>query len=141
MQSIYIFGIIFSKEEIMQSKKEVGLNFIKKFYTDLRYTYCKEKMYVAGESLKCTNKHTFDITKKGKINFIISPKIKESKVYNEKLFTCRRKFIENGYYADVYESIANEINGLNLDDITMLDLGCGEGIRSMNILSTIKSNY
>lgn len=51
MQSIYIFGIIFSKEEIMQSKKEVGLNFIKKFYTDFICPYCKEKMYFEGESL------------------------------------------------------------------------------------------
>ena len=35
----------------MQSKKEVGLNFIKKFYTDFICPYCKEKMYFAGESV------------------------------------------------------------------------------------------
>ncbi len=125
----------------MQSKKEVGLNFIKNFYMDFICPYCKEKMHLVGESLKCTNRHTFDITKKGTINFIISPKIKESKIYNKKLFTCRRKFIENGYYNDVYKLIANEINNLNLDNIKILDLGCGEGIHSMNILSKIKSNY
>lgn len=125
----------------MQSKKEVGLNFIKNFYMDFICPYCKEKMHLVGESLKCTNRHTFDITKKGTINFIISPKIKESKIYNEKLFTCRRKFIENGYYADVYESIANEINNLNLNNIKILDLGCGEGIHSINILNKIKNCY
>ena len=125
----------------MQSKKEVGLNFIKKFYTDFICPCCKEKMYFAGESLKCTNKHTFDVTKKGTINFIISPKIKESKIYNEKLFTCRRKFIENGYYNDIYKLIANEINNLNLDNIKILDLGCGEGIHSINILNKIKNCY
>lgn len=125
----------------MQSKKEVGLNFIKNFYMDFVCPYCKEKMHLEGKSLNCINKHTFDITKKGTINFIISSKIKESKIYNEKLFSCRRKFIENGYYNGVYELIAEDINNLNLDNIKILDLGCGEGIHSINILNRIKKDY
>lgn len=125
----------------MQSKKEVGLDFIKKNYLDFICPYCKEKVHFDGETIKCTNKHTFDITKKGTINFIISSKIKESKIYNEKLFSCRRKFIQNGYYKEVYELIASIINKLNLEDIKILDLGCGEGIHSINILSMIKSSY
>lgn len=125
----------------MQSKKKVGLNFIKNFYMDFICPYCKEKMHLEGESVKCINKHNFDITKKGTINFIISSKIKESKIYNEKLFSCRRKFVENGFYNDVYEMIVTYINNLNQDNIRILDLGCGEGTHSINILSKLKKSY
>ena len=76
----------------MQSKKKVGLTFIKNFYMDFICPYCKEKIYLEGESVKCINKHTFDITKKGTINFIISSKIKESKIYKEKLFTMKEQY-------------------------------------------------
>ena len=125
----------------MQSKKDVGLNFITNFYMDFICPYCKEKMHLEGKSVKCINKHTFDITKKGTINFIISAKIKESKIYNEKLFSCRRKFIEKGYYKDVYELIAKHINNLEQANIRILDLGCSEGTHSINILSKLKKSY
>ena len=73
----------------MQSKKEIGLDFIKNNYMDFICPYCKEKMHIEDSSLKCINNHTFDVTKKGTINFIISTKIKESKIYN---FTFRINF-------------------------------------------------
>lgn len=141
MQDVYIFDIILSKEKIMQSKKEIGLDFIKNNYMDFICPYCKEKMHIEDSSLKCINNHTFDVTKKGTINFIISTKIKESKIYNEELFSSRRKFIEKEYYKQVYELIASDINKLNLNNIKILDLGCGEGIHSINILKKIKNNY
>lgn len=125
----------------MQSKKEIGLDFIKNNYMDFICPYCKEKMHIEDSSLKCINNHTFDVTKKGTINFIISTKIKESKIYNEELFLSRRKFIEKEYYKQVYELIASDINKLNLNNIKILDLGCGEGIHSINILKKIKNNY
>ena len=125
----------------MQSKKEIGLDFIKDNYMDFICPYCKEKMHIEDSSLKCINNHTFDVTKKGTINFIISTKIKESKIYNEELFLSRRKFIEKEYYKQVYELIASDINKLNLNNIKILDLGCGEGIHSINILKKIKNNY
>lgn len=125
----------------MKSKKEQGLDFIKNNINNFICPYCKNSLVLNETSLKCPNNHTFDLTKKGTINFITSTKIKESKIYNEKLFTCRRKFIQKGYYEDVYNIIAETINSLNLNNLSILDLGCGEGTHTINILNKINSNY
>ena len=125
----------------MKSKKEQGLTFIKNNINNFICPYCKNSLELNETSLKCHNNHTFDLTKKGTINFIASTKIKESKIYNEKLFTCRRKFIQKGYYEEVYNIIAEIINSLNLNNLSILDLGCGEGTHTINILNKINSNY
>lgn len=125
----------------MKSKKEQGLDFIKNNINNFICPYCKSNLELNETSLKCPNNHTFDLTKKGTINFIASSKIKESKIYNEKLFTCRRKFIQKGYYEEVYNIIAETINSLNLNNLSILDLGCGEGTHTINILNKINSNY
>lgn len=125
----------------MKSKKEIGLDFIKNNINNFICPYCKNSLELNVTSLKCHNNHTFDLTKKGTINFIASTKIKESKIYNEKLFTCRRKFIQKGYYEEVYNIIAETINSLNLNNLSILDLGCGEGTHTINILNKISGNY
>ena len=125
----------------MKSKKEQGLDFIKNNINNFICPYCKNSLELNETSLKCPSNHTFDLTKKGTINFIASAKIKESKIYNEKLFACRRKFIQKGYYEEVYNIIAKTINSLNLNNLSILDLGCGEGTHTINILNKIKSNY
>lgn len=125
----------------MKSKKEIGLDFIKNNINNFICPYCKNSLELNVTSLKCHNNHTFDLTKKGTINFIASTKIKESKIYNEKLFTCRRKFIQKGYYEEVYNLIAETINSLNLNNLSILDLGCGEGTHTINILNKISGNY
>lgn len=125
----------------MKSKKEIGLYFIKNNINNFICPYCKNSLELNVTSLKCHNNHTFDLTKKGTINFIASTKIKESKIYNEKLFTCRRKFIQKGYYEEVYNIIAETVNSLNLNNLSILDLGCGEGTHTINILNKISGNY
>lgn len=125
----------------MKSKKEIGLDFIKNNINNFICPYCKNSLELNVTSLKCHNNHTFDLTKKGTINFIASTKIKESKIYNEKLFTCRRKFIQKGYYEEVYNIIVGTINSLNLNNLSILDLGCGEGTHTINILNKISGNY
>ena len=102
----------------MKSKKEIGLDFIKNNINNFICPYCKNSLELNETSLKCHSNHTFDLTKKGTINFIASTKIKESKIYNEKLFTCRRKFIQKGYYEEVYNIIVGTINSLNLNNLS-----------------------
>ena len=89
----------------------------------------------------CKNKHTYDISKKGITTLVSHNHIKESKIYNYELFSNRRKFIQKMYYKDLYNKIINIINQNFDKKINIIDLGCGEGAHTMNILNSLKLNY
>ena len=125
---------------VMLSKFEYSKNFLKK--DDLLICpICKEKLILDDHSLICKNKHTYDISKKGITTLVSNSHIKESKIYNYELFLNRRKFIQKMYYKDLYDEIIHIINQHFDNEINIVDLGCGEGAHTMNILESLNQKY
>lgn len=120
----------------MVSKKEKSIEFLKNcsFYI---CPICKSKIKVTDNVMSCSNNHNFDISKKGVVCLLNTGKLKTNYTYDKNLFTCRRNFILNGFYNEVYENIIKELK----DNINILDLGCGEGTHDKLILDNIKTKY
>lgn len=83
-------------------------------------------------SFICENRHCFDLSSKGYINFI--PNQKQIK-YKKNLFENRQEVFLNGFYDNVSDEIYNVIREYfqNKRTINILDAGCGEGYYSLNL--------
>ncbi|NQL66149.1 methyltransferase domain-containing protein [Streptococcus suis] len=80
-------------------------------------------------SLRCPNRHTFDIAKQGYVN--LAPQVKQSANYHKSSFENRQAFLEAGYYDNIYAALEGKIAELGLRSV--LDIGCGEGFYSRKL--------
>lgn len=82
----------------------------------------------------CKKEHTFDVSKKGYINFINEAKKTN---YNKELFVSRKEILNQGFFLPIAEEvkkIVNEYKSLQkLETINLLDIGCGEGYYSFHL--------
>lgn len=94
----------------------------------LKCPICGNSLSVAEQkSLICTQKHTFDLAKQGYVN--LSTKQVHTH-YGKTLFEARRKIIvDQGFFNPLIHILSEQIGKqLNLPtDISIVDLGCGEG--------------
>ena len=126
--------------DLMLSKFDYSKNFIENDEI-LVCPICKKKLYIKEHSLMCENAHNFNLSKKGITNLVSHNHIKESKIYNYDLFFNRRCFIQKMFYQKLYDKIVRIINKHFDKNINILDLGCGEGAHTINILNNLKLNY
>lgn len=115
----------------MKTKLESGKENYNKLQDILSCPHCKETLSVESNSLKCINKHTFNLNKKGIISFSQAMK---DETYNKELFVARNHVLTSG----IYDAIFGRLNKL-IDDSAqyLVDTGCGEG----TYLHEIKKSY
>ena len=126
--------------DIMISKFEYSKCFINKDEI-LICPICHTRLSYLDHSLICKNRHTYNISKKGVSTLISHNHIKESKIYDYELFLNRRNLIQKMFYKKLYDKIVNIIVKNFNGKINILDLGCGEGTHTMNILNNLKQDY
>ncbi|CZR98417.1 MULTISPECIES: putative RNA methyltransferase [Clostridioides] len=88
---------------------------------------CKAYMVTIDKnSVKCVNKHCFDISKKGYVNLLNS---NTKTIYDKELFESRHEIYNSNVYDYLIEEIKSIIKNYTLNKYSnyVLDAGCGEG--------------
>ena len=91
---------------------------------------CQENLTLIETSLKCSNRHSFDLAKFGYVN--LAPQIKQSANYYKENFQNRQEILEAGFYQTILETISDLLARLETAK-TILDIGCGEGFYSRKL--------
>jgi len=94
---------------------------------------CQENLTLVETSLKCSNRHSFDLAKFGYVN--LTPQIKQSANYDKENFQNRQQILEAGFYQDILEGIS-DLLATKPSAQTVLDIGCGEGFYSRKLQET-----
>ena len=91
---------------------------------------CQENLTLVETSLKCCNRHSFDLAKFGYVN--LAPQIKQSANYDKENFQNRQQILEAGFYQAILEVVSDLLSS-SKNAKTILDIGCGEGFYSRKL--------
>lgn len=87
-----------------------------------------EKTYI------CENRHSFDKSKSGYVNLLMSQQSADKRHGDDKLMVnSRRDFLDRGYYYPLAKEICNAVNECELNNAVIFDVGCGEGYYTKKI--------
>ena len=91
---------------------------------------CQENLTLVESSLKCNNRHSFDLAKFGYVN--LAPQIKQSANYDKENFQNRQQILEAGFYQAILD-VVSDLLASSKTTTTILDIGCGEGFYSRKL--------
>lgn len=106
----------------------------------LRCPVCKEFLIkdVSNKVYKCNNNHSYDISKEGYVNLLISNQKRSKNPGDSKeMVLARIDFLSRGYYKKLSDKINEKIVQYLIEqsksEFNILDLGCGEGYYLINL--------
>ena len=91
---------------------------------------CQDNLTLVENSLKCSNRHSFDLAKFGYVNLV--PQIKQSANYDKENFQNRQQILEAGFYQAILDAVSDLLSN-SKNAKTILDIGCGEGFYSRKL--------
>ena len=92
-------------------------------HTYYRCPVCEDRLSLSGKSYICENRHTFDISKEGYVNFAIG---KSDSGDSRDMCLSRRAFLAKDYYLGFSQLICDTVAEFCTPS-ALLDAGCGEG--------------
>lgn len=108
----------------MQSKKTLSIQRLLKNTSFLHCPICNDDLNVVNNQCVCDNKHTFDVAKKGYVNFALA---KGDSFYNSSLFQSRKKMMHYGLFDELIHQTFLRVEKHSFFCDSLMDVGCGEG--------------
>ncbi|MGR3741502.1 putative RNA methyltransferase [Companilactobacillus sp. DQM5] len=109
-------------KKLLKKKIDFALEFFEKNINKFRCPICFEDLFISSSdnSLKCSNNHTFDISKRGSVQ-LVNKFIKSD--YDAKLFQSRFKMMTAGLFNPIFNALSANIDNNEF----VVDAGSGEG--------------
>ena len=98
---------------------------------------CKSNLNISGGAYLCESGHSFDISKDGYVNLLMSQQSAKKRHGDDKLMVrARRDFLACGYYKSLCDALCETVSQNVSDNGIVLDIGCGEGYYTSAILNS-----
>lgn len=102
---------------------------------------CKKALRFSEKTAECEENHSFDISKSGYVNLLLSQKSNKKRHGDDKMMAlCRQSFLNRGYYGNLLELLREKSLKYSTENGSFLDLGCGECYYSKGIEEFFKAN-
>lgn len=89
---------------------------------------CGGSLTAWENSLRCEQRHTYDIARKGYVNFLLSQSSSAKRHGDDKLMVqARTRFLDRGYYLPLREALLETVGKYAGKGMRLADAGCGEG--------------
>lgn len=89
---------------------------------------CNKNLIASDNAYSCENGHSFDISKEGYINLLMSQQSSLKRHGDDKMMVrARRDFLNKGFYAQLKDELCSTIREFVFDGGCIADIGCGEG--------------
>lgn len=115
---------------------------MKNIFEIINCPVCGGVMRRDGKTLLCDSGHSFDVSKSGYVNMLPPGREKNSRTGDEReMVKARVDFLSKGYYSEISgylgQLLSNQVSG---DDITICDMGCGEGYHTCRVADIVRAN-
>lgn len=107
---------------------------------------CKEELHRSERSHSCLNRHSYDISKEGYVNLLLSQKsIPEEWGDSKPMLLARREILESGRFASLSNHLCDMVERLALSryskqGLHLLDVGCGEGFYLGEVIKRLEKD-
>lgn len=96
---------------------------------------CKKQLNKNEKIYTCESNHSFDISKDGYVNLLMSQQSSLKRHGDDKLMVrSRRDFLAKGFYKKLCDGICEFVKSNVKDGSTIVDVGCGEGYYLNSVL-------
>ncbi len=103
---------------------------------------CKSPILRQEKAYICPNGHSFDISKFGYVNLLMSQKSSSKRHGDDTLMVkARRDFLEKDYYSALRSAIVSAIDENANNNAVIADVGCGEGYYTGALVGSYSNVY